>query len=134
MREPTQRDVDILLRLWEMQNAPEMHAARMWVHSEFRAADFEEFKRKYPSGSVEWRRFTSVYGMYEMYGLLICRGLLNEDLFFDLFGGIGLLWDRLEPVIGGMRHEIDPYLYENFELLSRRADTWKAAHPPKVAR
>jgi len=131
MSEPTQRDVDILLRLWEMHNAPELQAARMWVFTEFAAMDYVEFKRKYPPGSVEWRRFTSVYGTYEMYGVLINRNLLNEDLFFDLFGGLRLLWDKLQPVLTGMRQEIDSYLYENFELLCRRAQGWQAKHPPR---
>ncbi len=124
------RDVDILLRLWEMHNTSEMHAARMWVFTEFGAADHEEFKRKYPPGSLEWRRFTGVYGMYEMYGVLIKRHLLSEDLFFDLFGGLNILWEKLAPVLRGMRAEIDPYLYENFELLCRRAEAWKTTHPP----
>ncbi len=132
MSQPSQRDVDILLKLWEMQNAPEMQSARMWVFTDFQAADYGEFKRKYPPGSMEWRRFLTVYGMYEMYGVLINRGLLDEDLFFDLFGGLNLLWAKLTPVLKGMRGEIDPYLYENVELLCRRAEAWKAAHPPRV--
>lgn len=128
--EDLRRDVDILLRLWDMHNRPEMHAARMWVFTDFQAQDYAEFKRKYPPGSAEWRQFTSVYGMYELYGVLLKRKLLDEDLFFDLFGGLNILWDKLAPVLKGMRAEIDPYLYENFELLCRRAQTWKAAHPP----
>jgi hypothetical protein len=132
MSQPKQNDVEILLRLWEMHNVPDMQSARMWVFTDFQATDYADFKRQYPPGSVEWRRFASVYGMYEMYGLLINRGLLNEDLFFDLFGGLNLLWEKLRPVVKGMREEIDPYLYENFELLCRRAQTWKAAHPPRV--
>jgi hypothetical protein len=131
MGEPTQRDVDILLRLWEMHNTPEMQAARMWVFTEFRATDYSEFKRKYPPGSLEWRRFTSVYGMYELYGVLIARNLLNADLFYDLFGGIGILWEKLAPLLAGMRQEIDPYLYENFKLLFEGAKQWQAAHPPR---
>jgi hypothetical protein len=132
MSQPTQRDVDILLRLWEMHNTPEMQAARMWVFTEFRAADYSEFKRKYPPGSLEWRRLTSVYGMYELYGVLIARDLLNEDLFFDLFGGINLLWEKLAPLLEGMRQEIDPYLYENFKLLYQRVRDWRAQHPPRA--
>ena len=133
MNGPDQRrDVDILLRLWEMHTAPEMQSARMWVFTDFHAADYDEFKRKYPPGSVEWRRFTSVYGMYELYGVLVNRHLLDEDLFFDLFGGLNLLLEKLRPVLKGMREEIDPYLYENFELLCRGAEAWKAAHPPRA--
>jgi len=52
-------------------------------------------------------------------------------LISDLFGGLNLLWDKLRPVLAGMRQEIDPYLYENFELLCRQAQDWKAEHPPR---
>ena len=131
MSQPTQRDVDILLRLWEMHNTSEMQVARMWVFTEFEAADYAEFKRKYPPGSLEWRRFNSVYGMYELYGVLISRRLLDADLFFDLFGGIDLLWEKLAPLLPGMRQEIDPYLYENFKLLHGEAKRWQAEHPPR---
>jgi hypothetical protein len=116
-----------------MHDAPDMHMARMWVLTECAASDYEDFKRKYPPGGPEWRRFTSVYGMYELYGVLLNRELLNADLFFDLFGGLGILWEKLRPVLAGMRAEIDPYLYENFELLCHRAAAWKQAHPPRKA-
>jgi len=57
----------------------------------------------------------------ELFGVLVKHQLVREDVFFDLFGGIDLLWDALSGVIQGMRQAIDPRLYENFELLHLRA-------------
>jgi hypothetical protein len=85
MSEPRERDVTILLKLWELANAPEAQAARMWMFTEFSASSYQEFLAKYPPGSPEWRRFSSTLALMELYGVLINRGLLDEDLFFDLF-------------------------------------------------
>lgn len=132
MAEPTQWDVEILLKLWELANAPEAQAARAWMFTEFSAANYQEFLAKYPPGSQEWRRFTTTLALMELCGVLINRGLLHEDLFFDLFGGFDIIWQRVQGVLPGMRKELDPRLYENFELLVRRHRAWQQAHPPKV--
>ena len=132
MAEPTQRDVEILLRLWELANTPDAQAARAWMFTEFAAANYQEFLAKYPPGSPEWRRFSTTLALMELCGVLVNRGLLNEDLFFDLFGGFDLIWRRVQGVLPGMRKELDPRLYENFELLARRHRAWQEAHPPKV--
>jgi len=132
MSDPRERDVTILLKLWELANAPEAQAARMWMFTEFSASSYQEFLAKYPPGSPEWRRFSSTLALMELYGVLINRGLLDEDLFFDLFGGFDTMWQRVQHVLPGMRKELDPRLYENFELLARRHRAWQEKHPPKV--
>ena len=133
MVEPTQRDVDILLKLWEMHSSERMLDAMGWILSEFSARDYEEFKHKYPRGSEGRKKFTLVCGMYELAGVLITRGLLNEDLYFDLIGGIEAVWGKIQPVLPGWRAEVDPRMYENFELLHQEYQRWRHTHPPKLS-
>jgi hypothetical protein len=114
-------DVATLLKLYEMATAPHVREAQAWVLSEFQAADFDAFQRQYPIGSVEWRRFTDICGIMELFGVLLKHGLVREEVFFDLFGGIDILWEAVAGVIPGMRQAVDPRLYENFEALSVRA-------------
>jgi hypothetical protein len=114
-------DVATLLKLYEMATAPHVREAQAWVLSEFQAANFDVFQRQYPMGSVEWRRFTDICGIMELFGVLVKHELVCEDVFFDLFGGIDLLWEAVSGVIPGMRQAIDPRLYVNFEALSVRA-------------
>lgn len=126
-------DVLVYLRLFEMATTPEMREARMWMLSEFQAEDYDSFLRQCPMGSVEWRRFTDVCNIMELFGVLLKHGRVQDDLFFDLFGGIDVLWEAVSGVIPGMRKAIDPRLYENFELLCRRSQEWQqrqAGHLP----
>lgn len=122
-------DVATLLKLYEMATTPQMREAQSWMLTAFRAPDYDTFQASYPIGSVEWRRFADVCGIMELFGVLIKHGKVDEDLFFDLFGGIDLLWETVAGAIPGMRRAIDPHLYENFEMLYRRLKTWQAQHP-----
>ncbi len=125
-------DVDIILKLWELANSTEAQRARLWMYGSFEARDYGDFQAKYPTGSREWHNFIHTCGMMELFGVLVNRQLVDEDLFFDLFGGLEILWARVKPVIVGMRQDIDPRLYENFELLVARCLAWKVAHPARV--
>lgn len=118
-------DVATLLRLYEMATAPHVREAQAWVLSEFEAPDFDTFQRRYPIGSQEWRRFTDICGMMELFGVLVKHELVRQEIFFDLFGGIELLWEAVAGVIPGMRQAIDPRLYENFEALYQRSMAWQ---------
>jgi len=126
MTRPTHDDVTTLLKLYDMAMTPDLREARMWMLTDFRAVDYAQFSQHYPLGSAEWRRFTDVCGILELFGVLLKYELIPEDLLFDLFGGIDILWEIASGVIFGMRQAIDPRLYENFELLCQRAREWQA--------
>lgn len=120
------RDVHVVLKLYEMYTRPDAQEARVWMYTEFQARDYAEFLRKYPPGSRDWRRFTLTCGMYELFGVLVKYEMIDPDLFFDLFGGIQLLWEKVAPVVPGMREEISPHLYVNFERLVEKWREWDA--------
>jgi hypothetical protein len=114
-------DVTTLLKLYELATQPHVREAQAWVLSELQAADYETFQRSYPAGSPGWRRFSDICDIMELFGVLIKHDLVAEDLFFDLFGGIDVLWEAVAGVIPGMRQATGPQLYENFEALYRRS-------------
>jgi hypothetical protein len=123
----TSADILVYLKLFEMATTPEMRAARTWMLTEFAATDFESFRQHYPTGSLEWRRFTDVCNIMELFGVLLKHNKVEEDLLFDLFGGVDILWEAAAAIMPGMRSAIDDRLYENFELLYRRAVAWQQA-------
>lgn len=118
-------DVLVYLKLFEAATTPAMREARMWILSEFHADDYDSFLRQCPTGSAEWRRFTDICNLMELFGVLLKHHRLDEDLFFDLFGGIDVLWQAVCGVIVGMRKATDPRLYENFEYLYQRLQRWQ---------
>lgn len=120
-------DILVYLKLFEMATTPEMREARTWMLTEFKATDFESFRQLYPTGSAEWRRFTDVCNIMELFGVLLKHNKVEEDLLFDLFGGIDILWEAAARIILGMRAAMDERLYENFEFLYRRTMAWQQA-------
>lgn len=119
-------EVGTLLKLYEMATAPRIRAAQAWVLTELDAPDYEAFDRQHPIGSAGWQHFNDACGVMELFGVLVKHSLVREEVFFDLFGGIGQLWETVQAIIPGMRDALDPRLYENFELLHRRSLDWQS--------
>jgi len=131
---PTIDDVNILLRLAELYNTAIDFEAAEWfwakMHKDEIPSSIQEFKDKYPQGSREFQLFERFTSKFELAGLLIKYGFLNEDLYFDRFGSLRTEWERSKDVIIGIRKEWDdPHFRENFELLSIRASKWLETHP-----
>lgn len=118
-------EVGTLLKLYEMATSPRVREAQAWVLTELDAPDYETFDHKHPIGSVGWQRFNDACGIMELFGVLVKHGLVREEVFFDLFGGIEQLWETVQTVIPGMRDALDLRLYENFELLYQRSKDWQ---------
>jgi hypothetical protein len=85
--------------------------------------DYKEFKAKYPEGSQEHTNLSRVLSSFEVEGVLVSHGLLNENLYFDT-SGIGFVWDRLAPVVASWRKEVSPMLWENAVWLAERQKKW----------
>ncbi len=49
-----------------------------------------------------FERFTS---KWELAGLLVEKGFLNADLFFDRYGPLQEEWDKCRPIIHGLREK-----------------------------
>jgi len=129
MGKPTQKDAEMLLKLYELYFSDKHLDAAMWYGTEFDVKSYEEFKEKYPVGSEEWRKFI-IYGMFwQVLGVLADNGLLNTDMLFDAFGGPR--FSKAEPIIKGWRKEFGPTLFENWELLGRKSSEYWDKHKPK---
>lgn len=131
---PTIDDVNILLRLFELYNTAIDFEAAEWfwsrMHKDQIPSSIQEFKNKYPQGSREFQLFERFTSKFELAGLLIKYGFLNEDLYFDRYGSLHTEWERSKDIIMGIRKEWDdPQFRENFELLSIRAKKWLDNHP-----
>ncbi len=71
-------------------------------------------------------------GLWEIAGVLVDHGLLNEGLFFDTYL-VKPWWEPVKPIVYGERREYEePRLAENFELLYEKEQAWHAKHPPKI--
>ena len=126
MPAPTSEDAHIYLQLLEMSQQAQFIESRRWVAHELDAENLKALNTKHPEGSVERSRVSSVLGFYESVGVLVSRGLLHEDLFFDAPLGFEHVWARAEVlVLDWQRSANDESVFENLVWLARRYENWR---------
>ena len=122
-KKPTKDDAELLIRLMQLGNTPQMEQAMVWMMSDLQAKSYEEFHEKNPDGSPGEQNFSRVMTQFELAGALISHGILNENLYFDT-SGIGFVWEKLGPIAEGMRKSMSPALWENAVWLAERQKKW----------
>jgi hypothetical protein len=130
----TLEDINILLRIAEIYNTDYDFQAIEWFWGQLKDMSlFEEFRSKYPQGSKEAQLFERFTSRFELVGILVEYGFLNENLYFDRYGSLQIEWEKAKPIIYGLRQEWnDPRFRENFELLAIKGKKWLENHPPKI--
>ena len=130
----THDDINMLLKLAELYNTDYDFEATEWFWKECKETiTFEEFRNKYPQGSKGAQLFERFTSKFELAGILIEYGFLDENLYFDRYGAVQTEWENTKLVIYDIRKEWnDPRFRENFELLAIRGSKWLESHPPKI--
>ncbi len=120
---PTYQDADILLKLYEQFESDRLRAAKKWFSTEMNAESYEEFQERFPRGSEGFTHFITLYGFFEMVGVLYKNKLVHPDLLFDMWYVNGI-YSKLYPVIHGWRQHGDVHVAENFERLALAELEW----------
>ncbi len=123
MSKPTREDAFVLFQFRRDVLTPQMNASFDWFMNEFKGGTYDEFESAYPPGSVGREHLSRVLDLYEMAGVLVSHGLLNENLYFDL-STISLVWPKVEKIVDGMRKKGGPRVYENAVWLAGREKQW----------
>jgi hypothetical protein len=133
-KNPTKEDAALLIQLLKMNNNnPQMENAMKWFDKDLNAKTYAEFKEKFPEGSEGNQYFNMILGNYELAGVLVSHGLLNENLYFDM-SPIGFIWEKVAPIVEGARKEMSPQLWENAVWLAERQKKWlKTVWKPNLA-
>ncbi|MDW0167639.1 MAG: hypothetical protein QOK84_08420 [Nitrososphaeraceae archaeon] len=113
-------DVDALFSLYEIYDRN--RDSILWFLEDFKAKNYEEYKRKYHGTTKDRCHFIRVCGFLCMTGTLVKRRLIDANLYFDVFNPTPF-WQKAKPVIEGMR-ETRPFIYENFEILNEMKLKW----------
>ena len=124
---PQYEDARVFLEMVGLTFTQQFTTARDWFHGRFEAKDLAEFRAKFPDESDEYARFWLVCGWFETAGVLMKNRLLNADLFFDRFA-VGPFWNKSKVVVHGLQKESGAKeLFENFEWLVRKEQSWHKA-------
>ncbi len=116
-------NTDTLLKLYQIYD--NHRNARLWFLEGLDASDYNEYREKYSGASMERSHFITVCGFFELSGVLVNHGLVDPNLYFDIFNPTPF-WNKARPIIEGMRSKrSDSYYYENFESLNSKRLIWK---------
>ena len=113
-------NTDTLLKLYQIYD--NHRNAILWFLEELEANDYEEYLEKYSGASSERSHFIAVCGFFELSGVLVSYGLIDQNLYFDIFNPTPF-WNKVKPIVEGMRTK-RPHIYENFELLNNKRLSW----------
>ena len=117
---PKTDNTDTLLKLYQIYD--NHRNAILWFLEEMEANNYEEYLEKYSGASTERSHFIAVCGFFELSGVLVSYGLIDQNLYFDIFNP-NPFWNKAKPIVEGMRTK-RPHIYENFELLNNKRLSW----------
>jgi hypothetical protein len=116
-----QRKTDLVTTLYSSTfNNKEFTEAGLLIMS-LEYKDYDDFLKKYGQMSDKepiWVAVNLVTNMFNELGILLHEKSVSAEMIDKLFGyRIALFWDKLKPLIEGMRKQLNPRVSEWFEYL-----------------
>jgi hypothetical protein len=132
---PTYDDANLILRLYEMRRDTRMREARQWYTANFRPKKWEDLATLVPGGSPENASYRMVISYWDMVASFIVTGVLNKELFFLSGRELLVVFERLKPVLPGIREAYkDPLYMGHLERVGVDfAAHWQAQNPQAYA-
>jgi hypothetical protein len=129
----TYDDANLILRLFELRRESTMREARTWFTANYAPADVEESMKIAPMGSKENAYVRMLCSYWEMAASFIVAGVLNQELFFESNGELLFVWERVRPVIPGLRAlSKNPTSFGNLEKVGTAYAKWVEAKGPEA--
>src|SRR5207247_2582551 len=112
------QDVDVLLRIMQIADAPQNLDAMQYVIFQFDFKDYEQFILECPPGSIRFNNFLRVAVFCDNLGVLVDGGGGDPETVFELYP---IPWTKVEPIVMGIRREPGwPDLFDFFEKLGKQ--------------
>lgn len=78
-----------------------------------------------PAGEQGAHLLAEFLGFFESAGVLVSRGLLHEDVFFDAPFALELVWAKIGTILDEWQAAAgDPAVWENVAWLGKRNEVW----------
>lgn len=123
----------LLLQMYDLRRETKLRQARAWIMGSFWAENLDEFNAICPPGSDENAFYRQVTTYWETMSLIVNRGMLDEDLYFESTGEGLLTWLRVKNVALAIRQaRKNPFILRNLESLSERHEKWYATRAPEA--
>ena len=128
---PTYDDANLILRLYEMRRDDRMREARQWYTAKFKPKKWEDLATLVTPGSADHVSFRMVVSYWDMVASFVVTGVLNKELFFQSGRELLVVYERLRPVLSGIREDYkDPLYLDNLERVGLDyAAYWQSLNP-----
>jgi len=124
------QDIDVLLRVMQIADAPQNLDAMQYVIFQFDFKDYEQFILECPPGSIRFNNFLRVAVFCDNLGVLVDGGAVEPETVFELYS---IPWAKMEPIVMGMRRELAwPDLFDYFERLGKQYQRWWEPKAKKI--
>lgn len=119
---PDYQDADLVLRVYELRREPLMRASRDAINGKFWPANYDEVKAVLATThelNAAYRQ-TSTY--WEMVYGLVKHGVVDAEYFMETNGEGLFLYAKVEPYIGQIRKDFNPYVFLNAEWIAKETE------------
>jgi hypothetical protein len=103
MTSSKQKDIDLILKLYELRRDAEMRQARAWYVTEFNPQSTEDIVRLTLSGQKESASYRMVTSYWDMAASFVNNGGIEEKLFLESNTEHMIVFARIEPFVAGVR-------------------------------
>ena len=115
------RKTELVMRLYSTSASSEYRDA-IWEVMNLPVKDYQDYVKQYGSllktNSPMNRAFFTVVNLYESVGILLYRKLIDLVTVWDVWGSTPIMiFEKIKPVVLGLRREVDPALGLGFEYL-----------------
>jgi hypothetical protein len=115
----TYDDANLILRLYELRREDKLRQARDWFSKNFHPKSLEDMAQIAAPGTQENAYFRMVTSYWEMCASFVTSGVLNQDLFLQSSGELMFVWERIRPIVPGLRDMMkNPKVYQNLETVA----------------
>jgi hypothetical protein len=116
------RKTELLMRLYSTSASNEYMDA-FWKVMSLQVKDYQDYVKQYgPLSKTDNpmnRAFFTIVSHYELVGVLLYRKLIDLVTVYDVWGSSNpiMLFEKIKPVVLGIRREIEPGVLVGFEYL-----------------
>lgn len=122
MKKLAPAQTETMLRLMTLADSPQNLEAMQYVVFQFDFKEYEQFIIECPPGSIRFNNLLRVAVLCDNLGFLVENDAVDREAVYELFP---IPWVKVEPVIQGMRRELDwPDAFDYFERLGRDYVKW----------
>jgi hypothetical protein len=128
---PTHEQAQLHLQVYDLRREARLRQARDWFFKNYIVETVEQSMKLAAPGTEAGAFAMMVLSYWEQACALLNYDLLHEDLFFETSGEFFGVWERVKPIIPGLRKQwVSDHAFENLEKAANRFEAWSEKRQP----